>query len=67
MPDEWIDKDTGHKVMRLTRRDGLNQSFYFHNNPFVGEEMIFCGGDTKFAEMITFMALVPKKDYNYMP
>ena len=49
MPDEWIDKDTGHKVMRLTRRDGLNQSFYFHNNPFVGDEMIFCGGDTKFA------------------
>ena len=49
MPDEWIDKDTGHRVLKLTRREGLNQSFYFHNNPFVGEEMIFCGGKTNFA------------------
>ena len=49
MPNEWIDKDTGHKVIKLTRREGLNQSFYFHNNPFIGEEMIFCGGETKFA------------------
>ena len=21
MPDEWIDKDTNHKIVRLTRRD----------------------------------------------
>ena len=49
MPDEWIDIDTGHKVMKLTRPNGLNHSFYFHNNPFVGEEMVFCGGETNFA------------------
>ena len=44
MPDEWIDKDTGHKVIKLTRRDGVNMSFYFHNNPFIGNKMVFCGG-----------------------
>ena len=48
MPDEWIDKSTGHKVIKLTRREGSNLSFYFHNNPFVGNEsdsyrMIFYG------------------------
>ncbi|RZL14631.1 MAG: hypothetical protein EOO62_04905, partial [Hymenobacter sp.] len=32
---EWIDQDTGHKVVRLTTLDGGNESFYFHNNPFV--------------------------------
>jgi len=45
MPDEWIDKDTGHKVIKLTRREGVNMSFYFHNNPFVDNKMIFCGGN----------------------
>ncbi|VBB47998.1 conserved exported hypothetical protein [uncultured Paludibacter sp.] len=44
MPDEWIDKDTGHKVIKLTRREGTNMSFYFHNNPFVENKMIFVGG-----------------------
>lgn len=29
MPDEWIDKDTGHRVVKLTRRPGSNASFYF--------------------------------------
>jgi oligogalacturonide lyase len=47
MPNEWIDQDTGHKVIKLTRRDGINMSFYFHNNPFVGDDMIFCGGNKK--------------------
>ncbi len=41
MPPEWIDKDTGHKVIRLCRTKGDNASFYFHNNPFVGNSMIF--------------------------
>lgn len=50
MPDEWIDKSTGHKVIRLTRREGNNMSFYFHNNPFIGNKsdgyrMIFYGTD----------------------
>lgn len=42
MPNEWIDKDTKHKVIRLTRLEGKsNLSFYFHNNPFIGNSMIF--------------------------
>lgn len=43
MPNEWIDKDTGHRVIKLTRRSGANESFYFHNNPFIGNEMLFKG------------------------
>lgn len=49
MPDQWIDKDTGHKIIHLTSRKGENRSFYFHNNPFlpilngVNEKMIFSG------------------------
>lgn len=42
MPAVWIDKDTKHKVVRLS--DGLtgnSTSFYFHNNPFIGNEMVF--------------------------
>jgi oligogalacturonide lyase len=38
MPDEWIDKDTRHKIIKLTRKEGSNYSFYFHNNPFVGNK-----------------------------
>src|SRR4249920_2486656 len=45
MPDEWIDQTTGHKLIRLTRRPGNNMSFYFHNNPFAGDKMIFYGTD----------------------
>lgn len=41
MPLEWIDKDTHHKVIRLTRSEGANASFYFHNNPFVGGDMVY--------------------------
>lgn len=41
MPNEWIDKDTHHKVIKLSRTEGSNMSFYFHNNPFVGNEMVY--------------------------
>lgn len=48
MPDVWIDKDTGHKVMKLTRRHGANRSFYFHNDPFINDhEMVFVGTDVE--------------------
>ncbi len=49
MPLEWIDQATGHRVMRLSRREGANTSFYFHNNPFLpsaddsGSTMVFSG------------------------
>ena len=45
MPNEWIDESTGHKIVKLTRREGNNMSFYFHNNPFVGDKMVFYGTD----------------------
>ena len=45
MPNEWIDESTGYRVIRLTRRPGNNMSFYFHNNPFVGNKMVFYGTD----------------------
>ena len=41
MPSEWIDKDTHHKIVRLTRNDRNNLCFYFHNNPFVGDYMVY--------------------------
>lgn len=41
MPREWIDKDTRHKIVRLTSNDRSNLSFYFHNNPFVGDKMVY--------------------------
>src|SRR4030095_5233637 len=42
MPNEWIDKDTHHKVIKLTRLEGRsNLSFYFHNDPFIGNTMVF--------------------------
>ncbi len=45
MPDEWIDKDTRHKVIRLSRKEGKNASFYFHNHPFIGNKMVFYSTD----------------------
>jgi oligogalacturonide lyase len=41
MPGEWIDKDTHHKMIRLADSSRSNLSFYFHNNPFVKDKMIF--------------------------
>ena len=47
MPSVWIDRDTGHKIWRLTDTASDNRSFYFHNNPFIpakgdeGDIMVF--------------------------
>jgi len=41
MPKVWIDKDTHHKVVRLTNNGRSNLSFYFHNNPFVRNKMVY--------------------------
>ena len=49
MPEAWIDKDTHHRIIKLTQREGNNRSFYFHNNPFLptqdgeGSLMVFYG------------------------
>lgn len=47
MPDEWIDKATRHKIIRLAKRPGINLSFYFHNNPFVENKMVFYGSNER--------------------
>ncbi|MFS2002793.1 oligogalacturonate lyase family protein [Duganella sp. CT11-25] len=38
MPPEWIDKDTGHRVVRLSGPAGPISNWYFHNNPFIGQK-----------------------------
>lgn len=53
MPPEWIDQDTHHKVVRLSRKDGNNSSFYFHNNPFIGNKMVFYSTDQKGKQIYT--------------
>lgn len=42
---EWVDPKTGHRVIRLSRREGENEVFYFHQNPFTkdGDKMVFMG------------------------
>jgi oligogalacturonide lyase len=41
-PKEWIDTDTGHRVVRLSEEPG-SESFYFNVNPFTpdGKKMVF--------------------------
>jgi len=53
MPDEWIDQDTHHKVVRLSRKEGNNLSFYFHNNPYIGNKMIFYSTDSSGRQIYT--------------
>ena len=54
MPNEWIDRDTHHKVVRLSRKEGNNLSFYFHNNPFLDHErMIFYSTDENGHQLYT--------------
>jgi oligogalacturonide lyase len=42
IPTDWIDPDTGHRVVRLSRENG-SQSSYFHQNEFTpdGKKLIF--------------------------
>jgi oligogalacturonide lyase len=41
--DDWVDADTGHRVVRLSRVPGASESFYFHQNAFTpeGDKMVF--------------------------
>src|SRR5580658_4978124 len=42
LPTEWIDPDTGHRVVQLSREPG-SESLYFNLNPFTpdGKRMVF--------------------------
>ena len=36
LPTEWIDRDTGHRIVRLSREDGT-QSLYFNQNAYTAD------------------------------
>src|SRR5690348_13383461 len=42
LPREWIDQDTGHRIVRLSDEPG-SSSFYFHQNAYTasGDKLIF--------------------------
>jgi oligogalacturonide lyase len=40
LPKEWIDPDTGHRIVRLSEENG-SQSFYFHQNGYAGNKLVF--------------------------
>ncbi len=40
LPKEWIDKDTGHKIVRISDENG-SSSFYFHQNGYAGDKLVF--------------------------
>ena len=62
MPAVWVDKDTHHKVVRLSAGlAGNSLSFYFHNNPFIGNEMIFYNSSKQNPNQATDM----KKEETY--
>lgn len=62
MPTEWIDLDTHHKVVKLTARmEGNSLSFYFHNNPFIGNDMVFYNSSKQNPDEVTDM----KKEETY--
>jgi oligogalacturonide lyase len=46
LPVSWVDKDTGHRVIRLTDEAG-SSGFYFNVNPFTpdGKQMVYTAPD----------------------
>jgi oligogalacturonide lyase len=42
LPREWVDQDTGHRIVRLSDEAG-SQSFYFHQNGYTesGDKVVF--------------------------
>jgi oligogalacturonide lyase len=65
MPAEWIDKDTHHKIIKLSAGlSGNSLSFYFHNNPFIGNEMIFYNSSKQNAAEVTDMKKEEVKSSN---
>src|SRR5271157_6623532 len=45
-PLEWVDPDTGHRIIRLSR-DGGTEGLYFHQNAFTpqGDKMVMLTPD----------------------
>lgn len=65
MPNEWIDKDTHHKVVKLSAAmEGNSLSFYFHNNPFIGNDMVFYNSSKQNASDVTDMKKEATQPFN---
>ena len=37
---DWVDPDTGHRILRLSN-DADSSSFYFHQNGYTGDKLVF--------------------------
>lgn len=61
MPESWIDASTKHTIIRLSNKPGRNSSFYFHNNPFVGNKMVFYSTDSASGRQLYTVDLTTKK------
>ncbi len=40
LPRDWVDADTGHRIVRLSDEAG-SSSFYFHQNGYAGDKLVF--------------------------
>jgi len=60
IPTDWIDPDTGHRVVRLSREDG-SQSSYFHQNEFTpdGRKLVFTSPTGLYAVDLQTRAIEP--------
>jgi oligogalacturonide lyase len=61
MPETWIDASTKHTIVRLSNKPGRNSSFYFHNNPFVGNKMVFYSTDSASGRQLYTVDLTTRK------
>ncbi|MFT3746545.1 MAG: oligogalacturonate lyase family protein [Pyrinomonadaceae bacterium] len=40
LPRDWVDPDTGHRIVRLSDEGG-SSSYYFHQNGYSGDKLVF--------------------------
>ena len=40
LPRDWVDPDTGHRIVRLSN-EADSSSFYFHQNGYAGDKLVF--------------------------
>lgn len=40
LPKEWVDKETGHRIVRISEENG-SSTFYFHQNGYAGDKLVF--------------------------
>lgn len=61
--NDWIDPDTGHRVVRLSRLPGASESFYFHQNAFTpqGDKMVFVNQAPDGADRLSVVTLVTRE------